>query len=174
MSSELAGVLNSERLIALETRDIGSHEDPQWTSARRQQYLLRLDCARPLSADTLVWEAAPQGPGCWRIAITVIDNPESSEQHPSWDFPLSWPEPEPRTEFLGYDVGDAGLLSGLMNCGYDEEAAELRERFARHLNHHHLFYDRERALHFARLTNERVPEHAPFFVYGLYRLTDEK
>jgi hypothetical protein len=71
---------------------------------------------------------------------------------------------------LGYDVADFPF-SGLSNCGYTpEESERLRERWAPKLNEHHLFRDPEPAFAFLELTNARVPEHAPFHVYSLYRL----
>lgn len=70
---------------------------------------------------------------------------------------------------LGFDVADAGLTSGLSNCGYQQtEIAGLRATWASHLNEHHLFGDLKRALAFRDLTDRRVPEHAPFFVYALW------
>jgi hypothetical protein len=72
---------------------------------------------------------------------------------------------------LGFDVADAGFISGLSNCGYTpEEVAGLRATWASALNAHHLFDDLEKALAFRELTEARVPEHAPFFVYALRRL----
>jgi hypothetical protein len=74
-------------------------------------------------------------------------------------------------ERLGYDVADDFTLSGLCNCGYEaEEAAGLRPAWSPELNHHGLFGDPRAALRFCSLTDARVPEHAPFFVYGLYRV----
>lgn len=71
--------------------------------------------------------------------------------------------------FLGFDVADGGFISGLTNCGYtDDEIAALRQRWAGHLNEHHLFDDEEQALAFRELSDRRVPEHAPFFVFGLF------
>jgi hypothetical protein len=69
---------------------------------------------------------------------------------------------------LGYDISDPYLLSGLMNCGYGDEIDVLRERWIPHLNEHHLFTDLEAAFEFRTISNERVPEHAPFYVYGIY------
>jgi hypothetical protein len=40
------------------------------------------------------------------------------------------------------------------------------------LNHHHLFTSLEPAWIFREVSNQRVPEHRPFFVYGLW-LIDE-
>ncbi len=69
--------------------------------------------------------------------------------------------------FLGFDVTDSGI-SGLSNCSYDEsERNHLAARWGCHLNRYHLFGDLEPAFEFKRITNSRVPEHAPFFVVGL-------
>lgn len=72
--------------------------------------------------------------------------------------------------FLGYDVGDWGLISGLSNCGFgaEEPVAEYRKHWAPKLNTHHLFDDIDDAHAFVEFANRRVPEHAPFFVFGLW------
>src|SRR5687768_10730774 len=55
----------------------------------------------------------------------------------------------PTWSFLGFDVADGGLLSGLTNCGYDaDEVAALRARWAPHLNDRHLLSSIEAALAF--------------------------
>jgi hypothetical protein len=72
-------------------------------------------------------------------------------------------------EFLGYDVADYFLLSALMNSPYKEhEVEDLKARFASKLNEHHLFATIQPAEAFMLLADERLPEHAPFYVYGLY------
>jgi hypothetical protein len=72
---------------------------------------------------------------------------------------------------LGYDVADAGQISGLSDCGYDAaEVAPLRSRWAARLNDFGLFATTEDAILFRDLSDNRVAEHAPFYVYGLYRL----
>lgn len=64
---------------------------------------------------------------------------------------------------IGYDVCDEMPVSGLLNCGYTpQERAALHQQFGHHINEHHLFRGWEVARDFARLTNSRVPEHAPF------------
>jgi hypothetical protein len=72
----------------------------------------------------------------------------------------------------GYDIADSGLLSGLSNCGFlaheAEDAARLRTQWAGRLNRWHLFDDPTHASDFARLADARVPEHAPFTVYGIW------
>ncbi|PTL76850.1 hypothetical protein DAT35_47090 [Vitiosangium sp. GDMCC 1.1324] len=78
-------------------------------------------------------------------------------------------------KLLGYDVADGGLISGLSNCGYTEaEAASLRAKWAGHLNEHHLLGDLERALEFREVSDRRVPEHAPFFVFGLWLIEEHR
>ncbi len=48
---------------------------------------------------------------------------------------------------LGFDVGDAGLTSGLSNCGYsDAERRALKRSWARRLNEYHLFGKLQRRL----------------------------
>ncbi len=75
----------------------------------------------------------------------------------------------PEWELLGYDVSDGFLLSGLSNCGYrEDESEELKRKFGGNLNQYHLFGDLEAAREFREIRNEQVPEHAPFFVYGLW------
>ncbi len=80
----------------------------------------------------------------------------------------------PAWQRLGYDVADDGLISGLSNCGYgEEEAAEMRLAWSGRLNVHHLFDNPSLAFEFRALTGRRVPEHAPFSVYGLYVMEPE-
>jgi hypothetical protein len=70
--------------------------------------------------------------------------------------------------FLGFDVADPGI-SGLTNCGYDPiERDTLAGQFGHDLNRFHLFDDIDRAFEFRTITSARVPEHAPFFVIGLW------
>jgi hypothetical protein len=68
---------------------------------------------------------------------------------------------------LGFDVADEYLLSGLMNCGYDDEHPDAKARFASKLNKHHLFITKEDAEAFVGYSNDRVREHAPFFAYEI-------
>jgi hypothetical protein len=71
---------------------------------------------------------------------------------------------------LGFDVTDPGI-SGLSNCGYDDAEREgLAAEWAHRLNRYHLFDSLEPAFEFRTLTNARVPEHAPFFVIGLWSI----
>ena len=76
-----------------------------------------------------------------------------------------------RYDLLGYDVADDDLLGGLANCGYTPgEAASLAPVWAPLLNEWHLFGNPGDAVAYAAVTARRVPEHAPFFGYGIYQL----
>jgi hypothetical protein len=138
-----------------------------WNSDRRERYLLRLDVERPLSVDRRVW-ALETGRGGSRVALSVLDQ-EAPERVQSIWFPYEV-EGEPR--LLGYDIADDVFLSGLSNCGYtDAEKAALRPRWAARLNRFHLLDQVDAASEFKALTEARVPEHAPFFIFGLYLLS---
>ena len=70
---------------------------------------------------------------------------------------------------LGYDVADAALTSGLSNCGFQEEERDrLRAEWGGRLNDNGLFDSRDDAVAFRALSDNRIPEHAPFYVFALY------
>jgi hypothetical protein len=74
---------------------------------------------------------------------------------------------------VGYDVADRWLSSGLMNCGYTpDQKTVLSTRFGSRLNNHGLFDDPEAAQDFCVACNDRIPEHAPFVVYGIWSNSD--
>lgn len=80
------------------------------------------------------------------------------------------PAPEEAWPLLGYDVSDRWLLSGLSNCGFlpgVEDVRALRAEWGPSLNEFHLFSRLDEAARFRDLSDARVTEHAPFFVYGL-------
>ncbi len=107
--------------------------------------------ALPLSGDLLEWYAR---------ASSIIP----ALRDPAW-------------ALLGYDVSDKWLLSGLSNCGYGTNETELqilRETYASSLNEHHLFDALKPAVDFMHVSNERVQEHAPFFVFGLWLIKKEE
>jgi hypothetical protein len=78
------------------------------------------------------------------------------------------PEDVPRL-FLGYDVADWYLLSSLANCGLGEDPA-LRDRWSSRVNDWHLFESSMDANEFRSVSEREVPEHAPFFAYGIWAL----
>jgi len=73
--------------------------------------------------------------------------------------------------FLGYDVADSSLYSGLCNCGYSVSDKKLLSmQWSSKLNEFGLFRDLNDALQFRVITDARVLEHAPFWIFGLYRI----
>jgi len=178
-----------EETIGFDLRSIVP--DLKWTADRRTRHLLRRDVPSVRSVDPLVWERPPQLPpspdaeGLWPnlsdllaagraldlagavvVRITALGEgggtPEGLDPvGPAFE----------RYDPLGYDVADYGLLGGLTNCGYTpEEAASLTPVWAPLLNEWHLFDKPEDATAYAAVTAQRVPEHAPFFGYGIYQL----
>jgi len=178
-----------EATIGFDLRSIVS--DPSWTVDRRTRYLLRRDVPSVRSVDTLVWERPPGLPrppvpeGLWPslsdlfaaagaldrtgvVAVRITAFPEDEPTPESLD-PIE-PAVE-RYDLLGYDVADYDLLGGLTDCGYTpEEAASLAPVWAPRLNQWHLFDNPEDATAYADVTEKRVPEHAPFYAYGIYQL----
>jgi len=178
-----------EATIGFDLRSIVS--DPSWTADRRTRYLLRRDVPSVRSVDTLVWERPPGLPrppvpeGLWPslsdlfaaagaldrtgvVAVRITAFPEDEPTPESLD-PIE-PAVE-RYDLLGYDVADYDLLGGLTDCGYTpEEAASLAPVWAPRLNQWHLFDNPEDATAYADITEKRVPEHAPFYAYGIYQL----
>jgi hypothetical protein len=127
----------------------------------------------------------------YTIAITSIENRSNEDQeidkkyrksyaenHERMsDFPPHW---ETRPEkistdwtFLGYDIIDGafgGELSGLTNCGYNKVDKKTIEsnKWENDLNSYHLFNSIDIANEFRKFTNNRVNEHAPFYIFGIY------
>jgi len=117
---------------------------------------------------------------CWTIAVTLQEDVCENEDLLEWDARASNIVPslrDPAWAFLGYDVCDKWLLSGLSNCGYGTNESEiqiLRGTYASDLNEHHLFGSIEPATAFRMLSDERVQEHAPFFVFGIWLIKKEE
>ena len=188
-----------ESVIGFDARESISNFPEAWDNQRIRQYLLKTKIIKPCSADLMVWDSIfhmlnielPNwiGPGqqwdnlqrlqgylkrekvdhsYWLVAVSKwsIANEENSFQ--------KLPHVEPNSisrewDFLGFDIADPYLLSGLMNAGYlVEEHEALSEKWSGHLNQYHLFDNFNLALQFKSLTDERVEEHKPFSVYGIY------
>ena len=116
----------------------------------------------------------------WIIAVTLQEDVCANEDLQEWYARASNIIPslrDPAWALLGYDVCDKWLLSGLSNCGYGTNEAEiqiLRDTYASDLNEHHLFHSIEPATAFRMLSDERVQEHAPFFVFGIWLIKKEE
>jgi hypothetical protein len=78
----------------------------------------------------------------------------------------------PEGEFLGYDVADASRMSGLANCGYtDIERKQLEQVWSSRLNSYGLLKTLEDAVEFRQVCDKRVAEHAPFWIFGISKLS---
>jgi hypothetical protein len=107
-----------------------------------------------------------EGAGAVVVRITALGQDGEVQEGADPSAPTS-----ERYDLLGYDVADYDLLGGLTNCGYTpEEAASLAPVWAPRLNEWHLFGNPGDAVAYAAVTARRVPEHAPFFGYGIYQL----
>lgn len=144
--------------------------------------------AWPLDFTILDWRGPVQGlwdnearlksrlasvPGRWWVVAVVLE---------WWSVPLDaaedWrqrtTELEDGTEWrrwkpIGYDVADRFLTSGMLWFRPGEDPEALRTEWGHHLTKRHLFSQRESAARFQDFSNKRAPEHAPYFVYRLFR-----
>jgi hypothetical protein len=78
------------------------------------------------------------------------------------------------SELLGFDIADAASISGLTNCGYtDEDQRALRPAWASRLNAFGLLKSLDDAIAYRQICDTRVAEHAPFWIYALWRVAPE-
>jgi hypothetical protein len=108
---------------------------------------------------------------CWLIAITVLPQTFSADEQGDWAAhlrPTVPATPDETWQFLGYDVSDGSLLSGLMGCGHPDSD----KAYVSYLNTYHLFTDLDQALKYKEEMNVGNKQHAPFFVYGLHLILD--
>lgn len=172
--------------------------DPDWTKKRRSEFLLCPELEIPKSVDSNVWQEIssqmvetnfgkmplpqwddrekmlmacgyrPSMTGLVELTIVVfVDNNELPPEYIiSNNIELI---ENPAGHFIGYDVADDGLTSSLSNCGYS--AAEIvfaKSNYAEKINKHGLFDDLLVAKSFLEYSSQRMPEHSPFYVYGLF------
>jgi hypothetical protein len=106
------------------------------------------------------------------IAVELVASMCSAEALAEWRDRVRDVVP-PRLDQLprrlaGYDVADFFLLSGLTNC--ETPMRPNLSRWAPLLNQYHLFSDPAPALEFKAEVDQRMPKHAPFFVFALWLL----
>jgi hypothetical protein len=111
----------------------------------------------------------------WIVAVAWMTTPANPQ--------VRWPDEgtavatispnaiEDHWEFLGYDVSDDRLLSGLTNClsGAHHEFS-CWHRWAKELNDYHLFDDLDDANEFSDAISRAIDTHSPFHPYGLWRV----
>ena len=110
------------------------------------------------------------------IAIALMTETCSESEMAEWrkEYPETEPlDVNPRWKFLGYDISDRFFLSGLSNCGYGEDRLALQREWECCINEHHLVSDIESANKFKIMTDERVKEHAPFYVFGIWLVENQ-
>lgn len=154
----------------LANQDIGSIP---FESTRHREVcsLLWSDPARMAAA--VPSDTARLGEGCETIRIDLeTEAPVTADG--AWGYLLDEPILADRIQghwqFLGYDIADASLCSGLSNCGYQSsERARIAKVWAPKLNEAGLMMDWDDARAFCNLSDQRIREHAPFFVLALYR-----
>ncbi len=148
---------------------------PQWTGPIQE---LWEDLATLQKYMDTAWSARTLP--YWIIAVTLQEDVCESEDLQEWYARASNIIPvlrDPALAFLGYDVSDQWLLSGLSNCGYGTNESKIqifRDTYASSLNEHHLFDAIKPAVDFMHFSDERVRAHAPFFVFGIWLIKKEE
>jgi hypothetical protein len=182
-----------ETLLGFDARGPGVQLTEEYSSI----YLLR-ESSEVLSVDTMLWPSAVEDSPAWiGMNAPFWEDLVSLERQVGGGDPYNliaatwharrgeergpvgpYPGPtvpavrNPSWSFLGYDVADP-TISGLSNCGYKpEERRDLMAVWGPRLNPHHLFENLDHAFEFRALTDARVPEHAPFFVIGLWLIRE--
>jgi hypothetical protein len=185
----------TEILVGFDAREMYLDFTATWEKASRDRFLLKQDILKPLSTDVMIWNSVfhkkPSiefSGGFLQISLAEVKNRlADASTHPDHSYgliaitkwvrnaevgeyyPIEWPEDSQSWSLLGYDISDFVCLSGLTNCGYrDEESQQLKAAWADKLNQYHLFTDVQAAFAFKDMTDQRVREHSPFSVYGLY------
>lgn len=127
-----------------------------------------LPCLNSFYTDRLQLKVGPK-----LIAVTLSLASSVSELR-RWETEAPPTKPatrDPTWQFLGYDVADRWLLSGLSNCSLlpaIEVVNDLRSQWRGKLNEHHLFDALQDAKAFQVLSDRRSKEHSPFFIFGIW------
>lgn len=108
----------------------------------------------------------------WIVALTCVAKPSIMARRKG-GLHLGDEEPsfiDPSWSFLGYDVSDAGSISGLTNCG--SSTNEAPPHWIVDLNENHLFQSIDIADEFRQFIDVQVKEHSPFVICGLYKIKE--
>lgn len=124
-----------------------------------------------------VGDRIPKAIGYETIAVTYCGDLSEEEMKEHYVYLLD-PFPNDSTEqkwqFVGFDVADNGFESAVAGMGHvdliDDSPAFRKDRleYGKHLNKYHLFDLLNKAISFCDFENKRVPEHSPFFPFGIW------
>ena len=105
---------------------------------------------------------------CALVAVSEFITEDEIDE-PVLSDPIVPDEIDPAWQFLGYDVADYELYTGLFEGEINSnEVQSLRNEWGQYLNEHHLFIDLQKAFDYISIANKRYPSHMPYGVYGLY------
>lgn len=181
--------------VGFSLRIVGA--DPDWTSERRQAFLLNPETKFPKSVDPNVWEQAVPAATIAGEVVMPLQFWEDEESmlkasayekgstslvelvtvlYTKTEIPVYMEAMGLRSSagcvedklLIGYDVADSGMISGLSNCAYGKSDREAAKKFSYVINSHGLFDSIDEAIKFKKFSDNRVPEHKPFFVYGMF------
>ncbi len=119
-------------------------------------------------------EQRPQLKELVRLSVAIqLAAPNNGD--PMWDTiaaeGTSPAAPLRQWERFGYDVADRGPTSALSNCGYTpEEMAQTRLKWRDRINQWGLLDNLDDAVTFRAFSDERVSEHALFYIYEILRI----
>lgn len=169
------------KIIGYSVRSLRPDDD--WTTERRDIFLLNPGVALPLSADSNVWaEASPcmvsslVGPvplPCWGSVDDLIESTRYSKENNEWALvTILEVSNEDSMHFdglaapcflaggeylLGFEVVDNSLNSSLSNCGYTAgEIGELRDKFGEFINSGGLLSTLRSAIDFLHYSKKRL------------------
>jgi hypothetical protein len=114
-------------------------------------------------------------PHAYSVICITLEDSNLIQNDERWEMVFEEPT-EPSTldatwELLGYDVGDKYFTSGLSNCGYEAKMIETaRREWGLTVNSDGLFLEIAVARRFKDFVEQRVPSHAPFYIFGIYRV----
>ena len=184
------------KLFGFDARtSLGAPTEESWTTGRRKKFLLRPEVARPVSVDRRVWPELPcalkpesEYPEYWSdlgelcrrcsdVEATLVSMTVETGKPAAQPLLIPCEPPTPADEWtrLGYDVADSGLTSAVANCGFLpglDEVAALRKIWGPRLNDRGLFRSQDDAVAYRDLSDNRVPEHAPFLIMALFEVND--
>lgn len=114
----------------------------------------------------------------WLMAFSVENKKAEELQHVYGKLNITGKEVEDIISdgwiLVGYDIVDDGSISGLANCSYKSGEKERLSSYVPLLNQYGLFNSYVHANEFCEKTNERVPEHAPFCIQGIWAHPNNK